>query len=1139
MLSLPVRTALLVSQSTLNDVRMGRADKALAPHPLAARFGGCAMLIRPTSVGQFSVVAALIFAMLLLMYAPPLLAAAPEEALTTAAPVVSGPAIPRPAFLLDDFEDLNGWSIATSPSARLEIAQDAGLNGRAMRLDFEFKDGAGYVVARRALPLRLPENFAFRFQMRGDAPRTDLEFKLVDSRQSVWWFKQRDYEFPGDWQPTIIKKRHLSLAWGPGGTMDDVVVLELALSAGTLGKGSVWIDDLSFEERDPAPDYTLTPAVRASTTVEGQPPEAVLDPDPATQWRSGSLAEEQWLLLDFLRPREYGGLVIDWDAEDYASDYQAQISNDGERWRTLYTVREGNGRRDYLYLHDAESRYLRLNLQRSSRSRGYAMGRVQVQSYEFSASPNRFFEAIAHDAPRGYYPRYFQGEQGYWTVVGAGDGDSKEALFSEDGALEVDRGSFTIEPFLFTDGHLITWADVEPAQSLADDYLPIPTVRWEHQHVWLGITAFAAGKPGESALYARYRVENLSDETRHVTLFLAVRPFQVNPPWQSLNMVGGVSPIRELDYADQIVRVTPAGKQIAVLNAPDRFRAASFDQGLLINSLALGKLPDRTRAVDDSFGYASGALEYGWDLRPGEARTVYLQIPFHAAAPAPISLKARGTSSEGEPTEADAAAEVEQLLEKTRRAWAARLDRVGLELPPVARPLANSIKTTLAYILINRDGPALQPGSRAYARSWIRDGALTSAALLGMGYTEEVRQFLQWYAPFQFPDGKVPCCVDGRGADPTVEHDSHGQLIYAVMEYYRYTRDVGFLREMWPYAIKAADYIETLRQQRLTEAYLNLDSCAYCGLVPESISHEGYSNKPRHSYWDNFFILRGLKDAAAMAAILGEDQQARRFATIRDAFRKDLYASILATMQLRRIDYIPGAVELGDFDPTSTTVALDPGGELGLLPQPALDRTFERYAEFFHKRRVEQISKAYTPYEWRIVGSLIRLGRRDLALEALAFFFEGQRPAGWNQWAEVVWSDPRIPRFIGDMPHTWVGSDFIRAARSLFVYEREADQALVIGAGIPAAWVENTEGVAIKRMPTWHGTLNYRMAMAGSDTLRMQLAGDVTVPPGGIILHSPLDRPLREVLVNRLPITTFTANVITLGQFPADLELRY
>ncbi len=1055
------------------------------------------------------------------------------------APVVANATGGRQPVVMDDFEDLSGWTIATSPGARLEIAQDTGLTGRAMRLDFEFQDGAGYVVARKAFRLHLPNNFAFRFQMRGDAPRSDLEFKLIDARQSVWWFKQRDYDFPGDWQPTTVKKRHLGLAWGPGGSMDDLVMIEFALSASTLGKGSVWIDDLTFEERDPAPDYTLTPAVRASTTVKGRPPEAVLDADSATGWRSGALAADQWLLLDFLKSREYGGLVIDWDADDYATDYQAQVSDDGERWRTIYSVQEGNGGRDYLYLHDVESRYLRLNLQHSSRGQGYGIRRVQVQSYEFSTSPNRFFEAIAHNAPRGYYPRYFQNEQSYWTVVGAGGGDSKEALLSEDGALEVDRGSFTIEPFLFTDGRLITWADVEPAQSLADDYLPIPSVRWELEHFWLSITAFATGKAGESALYARYRVENLSTETRHLILFLVVRPFQVNPPWQSLNMVGGVSPIRELDYTDQTIKVTPSGKRINVLNPPDRFRAASFDQGLLINQLAKGKLPDRTRATDESVGYASGALEYGWDLQPGETRTVYLQIPFHAAAPFSVSAKGQDTGSKGIAPEAEAASQVERLLEKTRSDWAAQLDRVGLELPPVARPLTNSIKSNLAYILINRDGPALQPGSRAYARSWIRDGALTSAALLGMGYTEEVRQFLQWYAPYQFPDGKVPCCVDGRGADPTVEHDSHGQLIYAVMEYYRYTRDVGFLREMWPYVVKAANHIETLRQQRLTAAYLNLDSCAYCGLVPESISHEGYANKPRHSYWDNFFILRGLKDAAAMAAILGEDQQAERFAAIRDAFRKDLYASILTTMQLRHIDYIPGAVELGDFDPTSTTVALDPGGELGLLPQPALDRTFERYAEFFHKRRAEQSWRAYTPYEWRIVGAMIRLGFRDLALEALAFFLEGQRPAAWNQWAEVVWRDPRTPRFIGDMPHTWVGSDFIRSVRSLFVYEREADQALVIGAGIPAAWVENTEGITIKRLPTWHGTLNFQMVMSDPDTLRIHLAGDVTVPPGRIILHSPLNRPVRAMTVNGQSVATFTAKTATLDQFPATVELRY
>jgi hypothetical protein len=1061
----------------------------------------------------------LLFTVILLMLPVTLPAASPAT-----------PSAPRKIILLDDFENLSGWSAVTAPGARLEIAQDIGRDGRrAMRLDFEFQEGASFVIARKTFRMRLPENFVFRYAIRGQAPRSDIEFKVVDSLQNVWWSKQRDQELPADWQPVAVKKRHLQLAWGPGGAMEQMTEIEFALSANVLGKGSVWIDELSMEEREPLETQTFSPLATASTEVNGHPPAAALNTDLDASWRSGELAENQWLLLDFRRPREYGGLIIDWDAADYAIDYQVQASEDGEQWRTLYTVSSGNGQRDYLYLRDAESRYLRLNLERSSRGRGYAIRYIAIQSHEFSASPNQFFEAIARDARRGLYPRYFQGEQSYWTVVGV-PGDSQEALLSEDGALEVAKGGFSLEPFLFTNGRLVTWADVEPAQDLADGSLPIPTVRWEQEHFWFAVTAFAAGKPGESALYARYRVENLSTETRHVTLLLAVRPFQVSPPWQGLNSATGVSPIRQINYAERRIHVEPAGKRIAVLTTPDRFRAATFDQGAITDELVKGRLPERDRVDHDPFGYAAGVLEYGWDLRPGEAREVYLRIPFHAAdADAPIL------------PDVDAAAQVNRLLEQTRRDWAARLDRVGLELPPDAQRLANSIKSNLAYILINRNGPAIQPGSRAYARSWIRDGALTSSALLSMGYTEEARQFLQWYAPFQFSDGKVPCCVDGRGADPTAEHDSHGQLIYAAMEYYRYTRDVGFLREMWPYVLKAVSYIDALREQRSTGKYRDDPNYrAYHGLVPESISHEGYASQPRHSYWDNFFVLRGLKDAATMAVILGETTDAERIATLRDTFRQNLYASITETLKQHHIDFIPGAVELGDFDPTSTTVALDPGGELGQLPQPALHRTFERYLDFFRQRRTESIWDAYTPYEWRSVGTLIRLGRRDEALEAMTFFLEGQRPSAWNHWAEVVWRKPRNPRFIGDMPHTWVGSDFIRAVRSLFVYENETDQALVIGAGIPAAWMERAEGVAIKRMPTWHGTLNYRMAMDGPDRLRVHLSGDVAVPAGGIVLHSPLDRPIREAVINGQPARLLTAKTITLNHsFPAEVELRY
>src|SRR4029077_9110273 len=157
----------------------------------------------------------------------------------------------------------------------------------------------------------------------------------------------------------------------------------------------------------------------------------------------------------------------------------------------------------------------------------------------------------------------------------------------------------------------------------------------------------------------------------------------------------------------------------------------------------------------------------------------------------------------------------------------------------------------LAHVLINRAGPALQPGARAYRRSWIRDGALTSEAMLRLGHEDVVRDFLRWYAPYQFPNGKVPCCADTRGADPVPENDSHGQLIYLAMEYYRHTGDRPTLERMWPHVTAAVQYIDSLRHSRMTPMYQTAESLAFRGLLPQSISHEGYSAKAMHSYWDD------------------------------------------------------------------------------------------------------------------------------------------------------------------------------------------------------------------------------------------------------------------------------------------------
>ncbi|HJQ83543.1 MAG TPA: discoidin domain-containing protein [Candidatus Binatia bacterium] len=1030
--------------------------------------------------------------------------------------------------VLDDFEQLTGWTATASEGTHVWIASEPGRTGNGMRIGFDLNSGPGYVIVRKTFAVALPENWAFTFQLRGEGRPNNLEFKLIDGRgRNVWWRNQHDFVFPHDWQRMTIRKSRIGFAWGPQPTAElkQVGAIEIAIAAGEGGSGSVWIDDLAFEERAPAGHNGVPPEVFASTAAADQGPERVLDGDANTVWRSEPLPREQFITVDFHKNHECGGLVIDWDAQDFATIFSVQTSTDGNEWATPYRTATGHGGRDYIYMPDTEARFIRLNLERSSRGRGYGIAALTVEPVEFSASPNEFFQAIARDGPTGHYPKYFYGRQTYFTVIGV-DGDDREALLNEEGMLEVDKGAFSIEPFLHTDGGLVTWDGVATTQTLEDGYLPIPTVGWRRDTLGLAATAFAAGEPGKSVLYARYRVQNHGDHGEPVQLFLAIRPFQVNPPWQTLNTTGGVTHIQELALEGRTLWVN-RDRPVVSLTTPDRFGAATFEEGSVTEVLAAGRVPPQTR-VSDPLGFASGAFQYNFYLEPRAHAEVVLAIPLHEGQPAPT------------PGPGDGAAMVNERLDEVRRRWQTLLGRVQITLPPEAQAIAQTMQTTLAYILINRDGAAIRPGSRNYARSWIRDGAITSTALLEMGFPDEVREFLRWYARYQGPDGKIPCCIDRRGADPVPEHDGPGAFIYAIAEYYRYTRDIGFVNDMWPHVTRAIDYLSALRRRRMSDEYRAPDKQAFFGLLPESISHEGYSAHPVHSYWDDFFALRGFKDAAMLARVLGDDERAEKYAALRDGFSEALYASIARTVASHGIDYIPGSVELGDFDPTSTSIALVPGGERTKLPEPALARTYERYYDDFKSRLDGQGTwEGFSPYEMRNVGALVRLGQKDRALEMLDWFLGTRRPLGWNEWSEITWRDATAPRFIGDMPHTWVGAGFVDSVRSLLAYERESDAALVLMAGVPAAWVTSPTGIGVKRLPTHHGILSYTARSDGPDTVRVRLGGDVAVPAGKIVVRSPLAKPLTGVTVDGKPIETFTAEEATIATCPADVVLKY
>jgi hypothetical protein len=994
----------------------------------------------------------------------------------------------QPLFL-DDGSDAASWHAGPSEGVGLEVGSEAG----ELRLDFDFHGGSGWAAAWRPLAVELPESFALRIALRGEAPANTLEVKLVmagEEGETVWWARRQAFAPPAE--PTVLelKRRHFTYAWGPerGRLLDRVARLELAIVAGEGGAGTVWIDEIALEAR-PAPAPPGPPRVTASAGDAA----AAVDGDPATAWLAP--AGPAWLELDFGGSRELGGLVLDWEPGRFAADYAVESRSDDGSWQTLREVRGGNGGRDWIWLPDTEASALRLRV--GEGAAGVGLREATVEPLESPADANAFFGRVAAAFRRGLFPRYFAGEQGYWTVAGA-DGGEAELLVGEDGAVESSNRRLSVEPFLRAGGQLVTWADVTAEQSLIEGDLPIPVVSWRTPELELELTVLAEGVPPADRALLRYRVTNRREVPTVARLVLALRPFQVNPPQQFLNLPGGAGRAGRIavDAAGMMADGTIA---LAFLTEPELLGAATFAGGEISEHLAAGELP-AAASVEDPDGWASAAAAFRLQLDAGGTADVVVAMPLDGEL-APLA-----------PDAGDPSALFDAALRREVAGWRERLDRVTLELPADGADLAATVRANLGFILVNRDGPAVQPGSRSYDRSWIRDGALTSTALIRLGHVDAAAAFAEWFARYQFASGRVPCCVDGRGADPVPEHDSHGELVYLIAEVVRGSGDLELARRMWPHVEAATGALESLRAERRTAAETTPQRLRFWGLLPESISHEGYSDRPVHSYWDDVWGIRGLEDGAWLATRLGLEQEAARLGVAAAAMRREVLASMARVAVEEGIEHLPASADLADFDPTSTTVAVAPLGLGPWLPQTALEATFWRYlAESRQRADGSRTWDVYTPYELRTVGTLIRLGWRDAAWEMLRFFLADRRPAGWRQWAEVVGREPRGPRFLGDIPHTWCGSDFIRSALDLLAYEDGGG--LVLAAGVPAEWARPGERLAVSGLVTHFGPLSYRM-VCEPDRVVVTIDALAHAPPDGVLVKAPGLTATTNVTVN-------------------------
>ncbi|MEO8233104.1 MAG: discoidin domain-containing protein, partial [Ignavibacteriota bacterium] len=689
---------------------------------------------------------------------------------------------------LDEFETTDGWSFIKADGVNFSISIDKGLHGSAIKFDYDFIKGTGYGGIQKLFPIDLPENYQFTFYIKTESPANNFEIKFIDSTgQTVWWVNNRNYDFPKEWKKIRIKKRHINFAWGPTDDQDlkRIDRIEFTIASFVGGKGTVWIDDLKFEPLPPETNICPQPLITATSLSFNHTPAMMIDGSNETYWESVGL-KDQSITIDFKTRREFGGLKIDWLDNHYPESFEILFSDDGSNWEKVYLVSSNRSNVSFIKLTEAETRFIRINLFKQKSDATIGIREIKFLDVNNSLTLNDFLIYTAKNSSKGFYPRYFLEEASYWNVLGVNN-DVKEALINEDGMVEIEKGKFSIEPMLKVTDSLFNWSNVTAAQSLEENYLPIPKVIWNCNSVNLEIKTFADGQANKnSTLYLKYTITNNTSETKKGSLFLLIRPFQVNPYYQFLNLTGGAGKINSIKEENHKIILNDE-KVILPITRYSNFGAITFDEGNIVDLIEQNRIPKNNLAVDKT-NLASGVLQYDFELKPGEEKNIYLAVPFYKEDPIDKNLNAEI---------------IEKKFIETKEFWISKVDHIKFNLPKSADKIVNTYKSNLAYILINKDNAGIQPGSRSYERSWIRDGALTSSALLKSGIVTEVKDFINWYTDHQYENGKVPCVVDLRGPDPVPENDSHGEMIYLIHEYFNFTKDTTFLRSKNKNVLKA------------------------------------------------------------------------------------------------------------------------------------------------------------------------------------------------------------------------------------------------------------------------------------------------------------------------------------------------
>jgi hypothetical protein len=593
-----------------------------------------------------------------------------------------------------------------------------------------------------------------------------------------------------------------------------------------------------------------------------------------------------------------------------------------------------------------------------------------------------------------------------------------------------------------------------PRYHLDDDALPIVSGVSSSGDLQLETTFFAS-RPGEdlTASFAqgvaedggvtliRMRVTTTASTPRRVAVYVALRPFGVEPDMHAISSVNCDSATSTL-VADGSVLLTG-------LQPANACGATTLTQSDVATFAPLGRVPESTAAVDAG-QRAEGLLRL--DVTANSASTAVLEFR------APLTSRPPGTDVLASLTRGSFDGERARVA----AAWRALLNRVPLEVPD---PRVNaSFRASQMYLLLNRRGDIPRSGPLAYDAFWVRDTVYIGEALERMGADVDNASTLEALLASQRADGAFPAITDPAGPRAVDEWDAPGEAIVGLVSHYRYTHDSKWLARIYPSLLRAAQFLDALRGRTLKEPPETVS------LLPANLSAEDLGPDTWHHYWDDFWAIAGYREAGFAAAELGKTDDATQLTNRAQDMQSNVVHSIALVDAKTGVDYVPNGPEdvLSSAMARGTTPALWPFRSLqGPAAADLLQRSFRKYDGAW----LAPQGGGYVHYQgslWPYGGlgiahAMLRLGMRAEAQQVLGWTLDHQTIPDTYTWGEGINPHNGGLEF-GDMPHSWAAAEMVSLVRDMLL--SEDDGWLVVNSGAPDGWFEPGDSVTLRSAPT-------------------------------------------------------------------------